>query len=303
MRADFRFLRQGKDFWAHVKSISEAQGYVNRGLHTIKRLDANGIIASLSKLDLSSRHLVNGAMLTDSGVLLCEYFEYRARVLEDYVQHWLMSAEQAHGLFIETQARLRPTLPLVMNKQKNEMANPAYLTCLVNMIVENVAGPHGFNHNPGALTTFTQNAMPLRTLSRRVDGALPGVVNPVALWEIKEYYYTTSFGSRVADGVYETLLDGLELEEMREHTGINCSHMLAIDAHLTWWIMGRSYLCRMIDMLHMGMVDDILFGREVVEVLPGLVREWVHIAQQRTRLEPQIHGPESTAAIQHPTLI
>ena len=32
----------------------------------------------------------------------------------------------------------------------------------------------------------------------------------MALWEIKEYYYTTTFGSRVADGVYETLLDGLE---------------------------------------------------------------------------------------------
>jgi len=30
------------------------------------------------------------------------------------------------------------------------------------------------------------------------------------------YYYTTTFGSRVEDGVYETLLDGMELEELRE---------------------------------------------------------------------------------------
>ena len=49
--------------------------------------------------------------------------------------------------------------------------------------------------------------MPLRTLARRVDGAFPSAVNPVAVWEIKEDYHTTTFGSRVADGVYETQID------------------------------------------------------------------------------------------------
>jgi len=50
---------------------------------------------------------------------------------------------------------------------------------------------------------------PLRTLARRVDGAFTDTVNPIAVWEIKEYYYTKTFGSRVADGIYETLLDGM----------------------------------------------------------------------------------------------
>ena len=292
MKANARFQRQGKDFWAHVKSISEAQGYTVRGTQSIKRLDAADIIAAFVKLRLSPAHLVNDGTLTNYGVLICEYFAMRAEVLENSVQHWLMDATQAQALYLETKARLNPTLPQAMNKQKGDMANPAYLTCLVSMIVESVAGPAGFNSNPGALTTFTRDSMPLRTLSRRVDGALPGVVNPVAIWEIKEYYYTTTFGSRVADGVYETLLDGLELEEMQEHTGINCNHMLAIDAHGTWWGMGRSYLCRMIDMLHMGAVDDILFGREVVDVLPGLASEWLETARQRAINEPQVHGPE-----------
>lgn len=292
MKANARFQRQGKDFWAHVKSISEAQGYTIRGSQSIKTLNAAGIIAAFVKLKLSPAHLVNGGVLTDYGVLICDYFAFRAQVLEQNVQHWLMNAEQAKALYLETRARLNPTLPPAMNKQKGEMANAAYLTCLVNMVVESIAGPKGFNCNPGALTTFTRDSMPLRTLSRRVDGALPGVVNPVALWEIKEYYYTTTFGSRVADGVYETLLDGLELEEMQEHTGIRCSHMLAIDAHLTWWGKGRSYLCRMVDMLHMGAVDDILFGREVVEVLPSLAAEWLETARRRPPTEPQLHGPE-----------
>lgn len=57
--------------------------------------------------------------------------------------------------------------------------------------------------------------MPLRTLSRRVDGAFTRVVNPIAIWEIKEYYYSEeNFGSRIADSVYESQLDGMELDEL-----------------------------------------------------------------------------------------
>jgi hypothetical protein len=292
MRADARFRGQTKDFWAHVRSISEAQGYTNRGPGGIKKLSAAGIVAAFSKLGLSPAHLVStSGRLSERGLFLCDYFEYRARVLDDFVQPRLMSAEEAAALYMQTKAKLRPTLATTMNKQKGDMAKVAYLTALVNMIVESVAGPAGFNPNPGQLTTFTKHSMPLRTLSRRVDGALPGVVNPVALWEIKEYYYTTTFGSRVADGVYETLLDGMELEEMHEHEGRYVEHMLALDAHFTWWVKGRSYLCRIIDMLHMGYVDEVLFGREVVERLPSLVAEWVEIAKNQ-KAEPQIKGEQ-----------
>ena len=43
----------------------------------------------------------------------------------------------------------------------------------------------------------------------------------------------------------------------------------------TWWECGKSYLCRIIDMLSMGYVDEVLFGREVLTRLPALVPEWV----------------------------
>jgi hypothetical protein len=33
-------------------------------------------------------------------------------------------------------------------------------------------------------------------------------------------------------------------------------------------------LCRILDMLHMGYVDEVLFGYEVVERLPSIVKEW-----------------------------
>jgi hypothetical protein len=131
------------------------------------------------------------------------------------------------------------------------------------------------------LTLITKNGLPIRTLARRVDGAFPRSINPVAVWEIKEYYYTTTFGSRVADGIYESLLDGLELEELRENEQIDVKHYLMIDAHDTWWKQGKSYLCRAIDMLHMGYIDEVLFGYEVIERLPSLIAEWVEIANRR----------------------
>ena len=293
MRANLAFTGLGKGFWAHVRSISEAQGYTDRRTGGIKVLNAVGIVAAFRKLGLTCQHLVLDGQLTQNGQRLCEYFHYRAHMLDNFVQPRLMDAARAEAVYRELKAQLRPQLAVTMNKQSGEMKKVAYLTAIVNMIVESVVGVEGFNSNPGQLTTFTNNAMPLRTLSRRVDGALPGVVNPVALWEIKEYYYTTTFGSRVADGVYETLLDGMELEEMREHEGRQVEHMLALDAHFTWWVKGRSYLCRIIDMLHMGYVDEVLFGYEVVERLPALVREWQERARQVAGAEPQIKGDES----------
>lgn len=34
-------------------------------------------------------------------------------------------------------------------------------------------------------------------------------------------------------------------------------------------------------MMHMGYVDEVLFGREVLERLPLLVKEWVETAGKR----------------------
>jgi hypothetical protein len=119
-------------------------------------------------------------------------------------------------------------------------------------------------------------------LARRIDGAFPGPVNPVAVWEIKEYYYTTTFGSRVADAVYESLLDGMELEDLRSE-GVEVKHYLMVDDRFTWWDCGRSYLCRIIDMLHMGYVDEVLFGAEVRDRMPVLVKEWVSVMKKRNR--------------------
>lgn len=61
--------------------------------------------------------------------------------------------------------------------------------------------------------------------SRRFDGAYPNILNPRIVWEIKEYYYATTFGSRVADGVYETQLDGYEFKDISQRSGKPITHV------------------------------------------------------------------------------
>lgn len=278
------FLNAPKSFWAHVRSISEKVGYTERESHTILVPTPEEIRRALDALSLKSEHVVVDGTLTEFGRLLHGYFEYRADALNTFVRPRLMDAEDAKALFEKTAARCKPKPEdIPWNKQKGDKKAPAYLTAVVNMTIRERCGDLPCNFNPLALTTVTKAREPLRTLARRVDGAFPQVINPVAVWEIKEYYYTTTFGSRVADGVYETLLDGMELEELRQNEGVHVLHYLIIDSLFTWWNCGRSYLCRIVDMLHMGYVDEVLFGSEVVDRLPSIVDEWIRVLAERQK--------------------
>ena len=77
----------------------------------------------------------------------------------------------------------------------------------------------------------------------------------------------------------------MELEELRQNEGIHVKHYLILDDRFTWWDCGRSYLCRVIDMLHMGYVDEVLFGRETLKRLPELVKSWVREVRCRSPLK------------------
>ncbi len=281
MKPDARFRNQPEDFWANVRTISEEVGYTEKRTKRIKVPTLQEASAALGNLGLKTQHLADGDRPTRLGSDLVGYFEHRAGVLNKLVRPHLMDVDRARKLFERLRKRLKPQCPIPMNKQKGKKKAPAYLTGIVNMLVEANKGTLPCDYDPRQLTTITRDGVPLRTLSRRVDGAFPSPVNPTAIWEIKEYYYTTTFGSRVADGVYESLLDGMELAELREHEDIYVRHYLVIDAKYTWWDCGKSYLCRIVDMLHMGYVDEVLFGHEVVGRLPELVKEWVEITRDR----------------------
>jgi len=250
----------------------------------VKAHSLEEIELALHNLSLDAAHVVDPhGNPTRFGRVLCDYFAFRADVLNRLVEPRLMHAAQAKDLFKKLKATHWKHCPLPMNKQKGEKKAEAFLTGIVNILIESCAQGHPCDFDPRGLTTITRKGAPLRTLARRIDGAFPSIINPIAVWEIKEYYYTTTFGSRVADGVYESLLDGMEIEEMREREGVHVKHYLFVDAHYTWWECGKSYLCRLIDMLHMGYVDEILFGSEVVDELPRIVGEWLAVLRKREK--------------------
>ena len=279
MRPINRFQKKPKSFWASVRFLSQEVGYSKRGIIIVPTME--DVKRAFSDMNLDTSHLEIQGESTELTDDLLDYFTERARVLMNEIKPKLMDAEQAKRLFENLRQEFNPTCPIPMNKQKDNKKAEAFLTAIVNMMIERYSDGLPCDYNPRELTTITRDGAPLRTLARRVDGAFPSTTNPIAVWEIKEYYYTTTFGSRVAGGVYETLLDGMEIEELLEHEKIDVKHYLIVDARYTWWECGKSYLCRMFDMLHMGYVDEILFGREVVEEMPRIVSEWIAIYRSR----------------------
>lgn len=261
-----------KEFWALVKWVSQELKYSERGTKRPKRYDSGQIVSALRSGGLDPSGFEPAVDLA------AKYSHVRADLLEEIVEPNLMSRDEAADEFEIIRARVDPPeFLLPMNKQKKEKRHHAYLTCIVNMLTYEVLESRGtgaeFVHDPRSPLTFAKDGMPQRTLFRWMDGAYPDVNHPVAAWEIKEYYGTKTFGSRVADGVYETALDGYELNELLEE-GVEVEHHLFLDDRFTWWECGRSYLCRIVDMLHMGLLDQAFFGREAISKWPSIVRSW-----------------------------
>lgn len=278
MKASDLYRGQSREFWAHVRLVSEHLGYslsARRGQRKgLRRFALKDIARALSERGLVTDHVLAGSGPTEFGQLLEGYLNHRANTLEHEVEPALMREEEARAAFRRLRREHRPTCSLPMNKQKGEKRHEAYLVGIVNILTQAVLKGESFDDAPRQLTVATSEGMPVRTFSRWMDGAYPSVTNPIAVWEVKEYYGTTTFGSRVADGVYETMLDGEELAECRAATGRRILHYLCVDDYFTWWECGRSYLCRIIDLLHMGLLDGVFFGRQVERDWPDVVRSW-----------------------------
>ena len=290
-------MNPGLEFWANVKLLNQRLGYTerkskNNPAPNFKVPTIEQIKNVFQKEGLDHSKLINEKdSFTIYGQKIIDYMNYRRDALNNVVKSNLMTAAQAEALFNQKNAELQPPSHLIQwNRQKGAKRKPNYLACLVNMIVNSEKENFSFNHDPQELTAITQNNYPIRTLSRRVDGAFPAVIDPVAIWEIKEYYYTTTFGSRISDGVYVTMLDAHELEEIYSNLKREIKHYLFVDAYDCWWELGgKSYLCRLIDIMHMGLVDEVVFGKEVLTRLPILVKEWINIANNNLHLN---HKPK-----------
>lgn len=270
------YRNQRPEFWAMVKLVSPILGYSTRkskkNPSQIKTYEPSEIGEALLKrgLDPAGQESVVRRV--------ARYSVDRARLIEDAALPNLMNRDEARRLFKKVRAENNaPTNLISMNKQGGTKRHEAYLASMVNILTwQALMEEHGkadFDPAPTGPLTFSRNGTPLRTLSRWMDGAYPTLNHPHAAWEVKQYYGTTSFGSRVADAVYETALDGYELNDLRD-IGVDVKHYLFLDDHWTWWVKGKSYVCRVVDMLHIGLLDGAFFGRELIDQWPPIVKKW-----------------------------
>ena len=279
MKANSKYKNMSPEFWALVKFVSQAKGYTARKTKAIKTYTEEEIVQLLEE----HKMFINRQLIKD----VADYSRLRAEVLNTTVRENLMNAKDAQQAFehlhtVHKENKYLCKLP--MNKQKKEKRNIAFFTAIINILAEQTIRTEtkqdekGFNDNPKSLTyVLDDKNMLVGASSRVVDGMYPNTnTNPDIVWEIKEYYYTTTFGSRVADGVFETQLDGYELTDISTRTGKQIQHVWFIDGRYTWWDCGRSYLCRIFDILHSGFVDEVIFGKEVLTRWPEILRDVIN---------------------------
>lgn len=139
----------------------------------------------------------------------------------------------------------------------------------------------------GRFTTFDPNPQSrvavfepghLFVSPRRLDGAIPTLLNPVGIWEVKEYWGKTKGGSKMSDAIYECQLVGSELRTYEDRGGRRIRHYFILDG-LDQWQARRSDLLRAFDLLASGLVDELIVGREVLTDWPRVVVELADLAE------------------------
>lgn len=107
---------------------------------------------------------------------------------------------------------------------------------------------------------------------RRLDGAIPDLLNPVAIWEIKEYWGKTGGGSKMSDAIYELHLVGLELRMFEKESGHHVNHYAIMDGR-EQWNSRKSDIRRAVDLLYSGLLDELVVGQEVLTEWPRIAAE------------------------------
>jgi hypothetical protein len=140
----------------------------------------------------------------------------------------------------------------------------------------------GVNTSPQSRAAIISNEH-IWVSPRRLDGAMPALLNPVALWEIKEYWGVTSGGSKMSDAIYELQLVGVELRTFEDDIGIHVNHYAIMDGKHQWKSR-KSDLRRAVDLLYSGLLDELIVGREVLTEWPRAVRECCALTQSSARV-------------------
>lgn len=148
-------------------------------------------------------------------------------------------------------------------KNQDHHQSSKSMVAAVSAIAEEVCISKGIkvNSNPQDRCAW-HHEKGLHVTARNLDGAIPSLVNPSVIWEIKEYWGKTSGGSKMSDALYECHLVGFELREYEERTGRKIHHIVFLDGKIQWGYR-KSDLKRFIDIMNQGLIDYLIIGKEV----------------------------------------
>lgn len=268
MKAFEQFQREDKSFWFFVRFISEKLKYSKRGQNEVKSYTAKEVekLCAINNISCTADQLSQAV----------KYCQMRANILNNTVKANLMDVEEAKSVFDSLYSQKEYTFKLIYNKQSGAKKQINYYAAIITLLAEDIlGGSENFDPDPKGLVYLLHNQHIVGASSRRFDGAYPSIFSPRVVWEIKEYYYTKSFGSRIADAVYETVLDGYEFNEIENRTGTHVKHVVFVDSKFNFWGKGKSYLCRFVDAVNMGLIDEVIFGKEVLTRWPEILQEYI----------------------------
>ena len=148
-------------------------------------------------------------------------------------------------------------------KSQDHHQSSKSLVAAVTQISTEIAKKFGFNIDidPQHRCVWFKDKE-LYVTARNLDGAIPCLVNPFVVWEIKEYWGKTKGGSKMSDAVYVCLLVGRELREYEEKHGSRIYHIVFVDGKEQWSHRASDFI-RFIDLYNQGIIDDLIVGRDV----------------------------------------
>nr|BDD44660.1 hypothetical protein 3 [bacterium] len=226
----------------------------------LEGLKGEGALPVLGK-DKKSKQIIchgNVPLKQDTVNTFLSYLEWSKGKLETMIND-LRTEEDALAFCRDLSIKVSKTA----TQSKDHHQSSKSLIAAVTAIATEFCADKGVDLEPdpqGRCAWFTQNH--LHITARNLDGAIPNLVNPKIIWEIKEYWGKTKGGSKMSDAVYECQLVGRELREFEESSGMSICHVVFLDGKEQWGYR-RSDLVRFLDLESQGLIDHLVVGRQV----------------------------------------
>ncbi|MGV9554545.1 DUF7687 domain-containing protein [Streptomyces sp. NPDC003522] len=270
----FAAPRWDDPFWHVVRMLTDQPAAQRRYAH---EMSPGQIMTLLHSAD------------TPAADALALYLEKREDVLWRLSDYWSKRSDVSENAFalMRTESEARADYASISDQVLQSYGvrlagyhqSPKVLVNTVDAIVYHECRSAGMpvNTNPQSRAALLSDEH-IWVSPRRLDGAMPDLLNPVALWEIKEYWGKTGGGSKMSDAVYELHLVGLELRMFEEEFGIHVNHYAILDG-VEQWKSRKSDVRRTVDLLYMGLLDEIIVGSEVLSEWPRAVVENIERAR------------------------